>query len=229
VVHDDRLSALTRQRDEINAQIAALQSEFLAAAKAPQHQAPQNAPLHLDLTRDTYPDTSRRIDFDEGRSEGKAMYVSEYLPSSQKVSYVSSWDDHPSEINNRIVADYSDFNSNFSNVSDNNPLCACGTPSLKLVARTDANMNREFYRCAASNVTNRCQFFQWVDGDSISAVSNQSTPSSNVDYMVANKRIFGHNRLREGQRECIEAALEGLSCIPEFRGTNDVQGEMSFV
>lgn len=224
-VCNDLLSALTRQRDEINAQIAALQSGKLTVPSyqsdiAAPHHAQPCAPLRLDLTRESgisksNLETSRRIDFDEGRSEGKAMYVSDYLPSSQRASYVGSWDDHPSEINDRVVADYSldfsnnDFNSNSRDISDNNPLCSCGIPAIKLVSKTSANMNREFYKCAAPIEANRCPFFQWVDGDTVSAVSHQYDPTSHKDYMIANKRIFGHNRFREGQKQCIEAALQG--------------------
>jgi hypothetical protein len=221
---DDLLSALTRQRDEINAKIAALQSGKSSYQPAPVVHPPQhNAPFHFDLSRESdttrnYSETSRRIDFDEGRSEAKSMYVSEYLPSSQRVPYVSSWNDHPTEINDRVVADYTgaafsnnDFYFNSTTFDNNdNPLCSCGTPAVKLISKTSANMNREFYKCAAPNEANRCQFFQWVDGDSVSAVSHQYDPSANKDYMAANKRIFGHNRFREGQKECIEAALQGL-------------------
>jgi hypothetical protein len=148
-------------------------------------------------------------------SEGKTMYVSDYLSSPQKVSYLSSWTDHPQEVKERVVANYT--NLNFSGggsggVGVSDVQCSCGLPCIKFVSRTSANLNREFYRCAAPNEADRCQFFQWVDGggnSNNSVVLPNYDPSSNKDYMVANKRIFGHNRFREGQKECIEAALAG--------------------
>jgi hypothetical protein len=158
----------------------------------------------------------QRVSRPEGWSEGKTMYVSDYLSSPQKVPYVSNWTDHPQEVKERVVADYSSAVSNFDfgggggggSVSD--VLCSCGLPCIKFVSRTSANLNREFYRCPAPSETDRCQFFQWVDGGgNASVVLPDYDSSNNKDYMVANKRIFGHNRFREGQKECIEAALAG--------------------
>lgn len=165
--------------------------------------------------------------------------MSDFLPSSNhNQSYVSSWNDHPSEIKERVSSDYttvdfsnsnvgfgSSFNSgnnggyNFgnhnnsnNNIDDGAPLCNCGNPCLKLMSRTSANMNREFYKCASPNEVDRCSFFQWVDGGAWTANPPPAVDSSSVkDYIIANKRIFGHNRFREGQKECIEAALQGIT------------------
>lgn len=139
--------------------------------------------------------------------------------SSHNTNYMSSWDDHPSEIRDRVIADYSapvtdiDFSENYGQFADSSaPVCSCGIPCVKLMSRTSANLNREFFTCA-SKEANRCNFFQWVDGESsryVQTTSGGFDPSLVKDFVVANKRIFGHNFFREGQKECIEAALQGI-------------------
>lgn len=181
--------------------------------------------------------------FGNGTNDGKPMYVSDFLTSANhNQSYVSSWNDHPSEIKERVLGDYNSvdlsnsdvgfgFNSAFSGntfgsggnnggaggggfggiIDDNAPLCNCGLNCVKLMSRTSANMNREFYKCASTNENERCSFFQWVDGGAWTANPPPAPDNSVVkDYIVANKRIFGHNKFREGQKECIEAALQGI-------------------
>ena len=90
-----------------------------------------------------------------------------------------------------------------------------GVPCLKLTARSSANMGREFYKCALPD-DQKCDFFQWVDGiqgswnptvEGGSAVAQ--TLGEIKDMSAENRRIFGHQSFRSGQREIIQRAIQG--------------------
>lgn len=94
------------------------------------------------------------------------------------------------------------------------PVCQCGLPCITLTSRTATNMDRSFYKCPQPKDSGQqCDFFEWADGmgnsaSSVIDMSNQDMGSVK-DFTVENKRLFGHNTFREGQRECIAAAMRG--------------------
>jgi hypothetical protein len=98
-------------------------------------------------------------------------------------------------------------------------------PTRLLTASTSANMGRQFYKCALPEGEN-CGFFQWQDGiegnycnnnynDGNPSAGGTGLVSSFVargdirDMLEANRRVFGHQSFRKGQREVIEKAMEG--------------------
>jgi hypothetical protein len=117
-----------------------------------------------------------------------------------------------------------------SDFDANNPSCHCGMPSVVRVSKQDRSMNRSFYVCSKDQADmNRCKFFQWTDEDGGSR-DRSSFPSmmttdlgayqspvagstvnpgdiKRVDEVL--RRTFGHTGFRQGQRECIDAALLG--------------------
>lgn len=199
------LVSLLQQRAELDAKIAALTNQSHNSI---------SSQICLDLTKEGGTFEQKRAQhfpLSTSASEGKSMNPCDSF-SYSKPSYASSWDDHPLEIQERLMVDYptpSVVEYSKSNVDFDGPFCSCGTPCVKLVSRTSSNMNREFYKC--SNEFNQCNFFQWVDGEVSRSIQSSMSldPSSIKDFVVANKRIFGHNFFREGQKECIEAAMQG--------------------
>ena len=126
---------------------------------------------------------------------------------------------------NAVAADYGmGFSSYDDNATDQAPLCDCGLPCITLTSRTSANMNRQFYKCPNAGAAadgagvSSCRYFEWLDQGSSGGVEQGSRGglladgSSNVirDYQTENRRVFGHNAFRAGQKECIEAALQGV-------------------
>jgi hypothetical protein len=173
------------------------------------------------------------------QQQPKQQYLSAMLnDSSTNHTFTSSWDEMPRAIYDATHATipshaanqgYSSFYDGPDHyVDDTAPLCECGIPCIRLTSRTSANMNREFYKCANSTnpsgnghgidgqneyAPQQCRFFEWVDKDTVDGGgSGGCVGGSNVirDFRSENKRIFGHHSFRAGQRECIEAALEGV-------------------
>jgi len=125
-------------------------------------------------------------------------------------------------------------NSNYINTEDSSiPLCpGHSLPCKCLTASTAANQGRQFYKCSQPE-DDQCDFFQWKDGmDNNNSSTNYSNNYSNNDYSGGqqsfsnddgdmmdssllkdiykeNRRKFGHHSFRTGQREVIEAAMQG--------------------
>jgi hypothetical protein len=101
--------------------------------------------------------------------------------------------------------------------SGEGPTCRCGTPSIIRTSRQPQSEGREFYACPKDrNSGQNCDFFKWVD--EINTGEQQYMYSNGVgkfqgnvvkDFNVEIRIRFGHHGFRLGQRECIEAALEG--------------------
>jgi bloom syndrome protein len=102
------------------------------------------------------------------------------------------------------------------------PVCdGHGVPALLLTSRTSANNGRKFYKCSLPE-GEKCDFFQWQDG-----MEGNWNGSSNNNYDVSsgalavhgqgdtrdmyegNRRVFGHQSFRAGQKEIIEQAIQG--------------------
>jgi hypothetical protein len=89
-----------------------------------------------------------------------------------------------------------------------------------LTANTSTNLGRQFYKCSLPEGEN-CGFFQWQDGmeGNWNNNNNDCTPSGGQasstysrgdirDMFEANRRVFGHQSFRKGQREVIEKAID---------------------
>lgn len=99
------------------------------------------------------------------------------------------------------------------------PRCYCNHPSIMLTSSKEATFGSRFFKCA----TGICRFFQWEDPDVIVQM-NQSriaplapdAERSDSDYLPGTRdpreeirTRFGHAGFREGQFECVDAALRG--------------------
>jgi hypothetical protein len=102
------------------------------------------------------------------------------------------------------------------------PNCQCGRPSVIRTASSGPNQGRQWLGCANKyEPQGGCPFFAWADGQpgNQPSINNTNTrlivggESSPVrvlrDFAVELTRRFGHHTFRPGQRECVEAALDG--------------------
>jgi hypothetical protein len=135
-------------------------------------------------------------------------------------SFTAPNDEHP----HQPLQQSEDDDNNKNNV----PLCdGHNLPARLLTANTSANMGRQFYKCSLLEGEN-CGFFQWQDGMEGNWNNNSSNDATNTrgggritspftsttrgdirDMLEANRRVFGHQSFRKGQREVIEKAMEG--------------------
>jgi hypothetical protein len=80
-------------------------------------------------------------------------------------------------------------------------------------------MDRMFYSCSLDKSDpNCCNFFEWEDGISNynnfnnnfnNCINNSNGNNTIKDPAIEVKNRFGHHGFRHGQKECIDAALQG--------------------
>eukprot|EP01035_Chromulina_nebulosa_P017186 gene17186-22704_t len=178
-------------------------------------------------------------------------YVSHSLSSSNIVSNGnsnfmsihrdSSWDNQPSSIMSRANCTIPNnlFSNNYESVGiienvEEYPFCNCNIPSIRLVSTKESSYNQPFYKCSKDmNDSSKCQFFQWEDinfknsrqiDNSYTIQSDNIRNQSIKDISIELKRIFGHDQFRSGQKECIQATLEGrdVFCLMPTGGGKSV-------
>lgn len=102
------------------------------------------------------------------------------------------------------------------------PLCSGhNEPCKVLTSKSSANPGRQFYKCAKQE-SECCNFFEWVDGISSSINQSNSDVGYHYDANVSraptgdtknifeeNRRKFGHNSFRKGQKDVIQSAVDG--------------------
>ena len=108
------------------------------------------------------------------------------------------------------------------------PLCpGHNEPCRVYTSSTSTNMGRQFYKCARPQ-GEQCDFFEWADGVDGNANSsfvdarggggttsmygdgNGPGPAAGTkDIFTENRRKFGHHSFREGQKQVIQAAVNG--------------------
>jgi hypothetical protein len=108
---------------------------------------------------------------------------------------------------------------------------------LTLTSNTADNPGRQFYKCSAAD-GDKCDFFEWVDGNEGSMYNNNNNNNNNSssydggggggdnimsssfqsrnttsgdtkEFHAENRRVFGHPGFRPGQKEVIENAMLG--------------------
>jgi len=116
------------------------------------------------------------------------------------------------------------------------PECTHGELCRKITSKKEGqNQGRVFYGCARSD--DRCDFFEWEDGNGNSSSNNNYSSNNNNDYSIdysnnnsssftptmptgaqgADQKNpqneltskFGHRSFRPGQKDVVEAALAG--------------------
>jgi hypothetical protein len=135
--------------------------------------------------------------------------------TSSRKSFWTSDNDGPSSFDNCNQND----NFNYDDPSSRNqqdgdtPVCpGHGVPCRVLTANTAVNMGREFYKCSLPEGQN-CDFFQWKDGVEGNCNNHYETGTTTIgdvrDMHEGNRRIFGHQSFRPGQKDVIEKAIQG--------------------
>lgn len=97
-----------------------------------------------------------------------------------------------------------------SSCDPNAPRCpGHDVPCRTLTANTAANQGRTFYKCSVAD--NPCDFFEWADGQptQMEETCGPVVSGSVKDLTRENRRKFGHQSFRPGQREIVEAAVQG--------------------
>ena len=144
------------------------------------------------------------------------------LPTDQQCDFFQWVDESGTNNNNTTTSFSSDYDGSFGVGETMNPatgtenavLCpGHGLPCRLLTSRSSANNGREFYKCPLPN-DQQCDFFQWADGiegNWNNTVEGGSTAVSGdiKDMMAENRRIFGHQHFRSGQKEIIQNAIQG--------------------
>jgi hypothetical protein len=111
------------------------------------------------------------------------------------------------------------------------PQCNCGNVAQVCTSRQDASNGLRFYSCAQPrNSEQRCNFFQWEDPSlAPERTFNNSMMVGGVtevmkDHKVEIRQRFGHVGFRQGQLECVEAALAGrdVFCLMPTGGGKSV-------
>lgn len=105
------------------------------------------------------------------------------------------------------------------------PFCDCNMPCVSLTSRQERSAGQMFFTC--SNSTNKCGFFQWQDplfkpSNNAATEVVHSGDIKNPRYEL--KHRFGHNDFRQGQLQCVEAALSGkdVFCLMPTGGGKSV-------
>lgn len=99
------------------------------------------------------------------------------------------------------------------------PMCNCNKLCVVRTSRQEKSSGHQFYSCSIDrNSPGHCGFFAWADPDAVSAncaaLSVASVEAMGVkNYMEEIRHRFGHRGFRQGQRECIEAALRGTATV----------------
>jgi hypothetical protein len=109
-----------------------------------------------------------------------------------------------------------EMNNATSSDADAAVLCpGHGSPCTLLTARSSSNGGRQFYKCSLPG-DQQCDFFQWADGMEGNWNQGTDTASSLVysdgdtkDMSSENRRVFGHQQFRDGQKTIIENAIKG--------------------
>jgi len=141
----------------------------------------------------------------------------------------SGFDTSFSSSNNANNASSSTMFGQEGSIFESNGVSLCpghNEPCRVLTSSTATNMGRQFYKCARSQ-SEQCDFFEWVDGvegnkdntaSSAAAVSTGYDDSGGPavgtkDIFTENRRKFGHHSFREGQKQVIQAAVNGRDCF----------------
>ena len=116
------------------------------------------------------------------------------------------------------------------------PLCACGIPCSILVSRQEHSKDQKFFKCSQK----QCDFFQWEDPQNIARQSAYTSSSNYDDFHSSNpktikdpkrelQRVFLHKDFREGQFQCVMAALENrdVYCLMPTGGGKSVVYQVS--
>jgi hypothetical protein len=134
---------------------------------------------------------------------------------------------------NYNYGDHHHNNYNKHDMTDNGgvPLCpGHNIPCITLTSNTADNPGRQFYKCAMTD-GDKCDFFEWVDGNEGSMYNNITSlhvggggggggggesfqprngcGGDTKDFHAENRRVFGHPGFRPGQKEVIENAMRG--------------------
>jgi len=137
--------------------------------------------------------------------------------------------------NNHNHNHHNTMNSNNENSNSNSNVPTCpghNLPCKICTANTVANMGRQFYKCSQVH-PDQCDFFEWVDGENTNYQNNDVAGgggsgggmngnaatigngggTNTKDIYTENRRKFGHHSFREGQKEVIQAAVDGRDCF----------------
>jgi len=101
-------------------------------------------------------------------------------------------------------------------------------PAVRLVTRNGINEGRAYYCCSIRDRDEQCKFWQWEDPDSNSDYiigSGNQNGGAFRDIYVEMRLKFGHkNGFRQGQAECIKAAMQGrdVFCLMPTGGGKSV-------
>jgi hypothetical protein len=142
-------------------------------------------------------------------------HTSRHLSGDGAVDYNQNVDysNVPDDSNRHVGSSYDMHGGGDMEADRSVPLCSCGIPCVSLTSHTDANMGRVFLKCSQSAESGlQCSFFEWADGEGngnySSTVGVAGVLQPDKDFIAENKRMFGHNTFREGQR--------GVSAINMF-------------
>jgi hypothetical protein len=121
------------------------------------------------------------------------------------------------------------------NLMDDAPQCGCGNQAVLCTSRQERTNGLQFYACAQSRTSELyCGFFQWVNPEEVPAGMNSSgsggtgfvvpAGSGMKDHVFEIRERFGHIGFRQGQKECVEAALAGrdVFCLMPTGGGKSV-------
>ena len=168
--------------------------------------------------------------------------VSTFNPNNMQSNY-SSWDQRDQEQEFLQQNSHVDrFNSNQGQNGNNNyfppnvdiemPLCNCNIPSGLYTSRQERSAGQMFYSCSRSN-NEKCDFFQWRDPTFRPPDANGNAGpvvlGSTKNHHYELKHRFGHNNFRQGQLQCVEAALSGkdVFCLMPTGGGKSVVYQVS--
>ena len=143
--------------------------------------------------------------------------------------------------NNTTTNNNYNDNYNYNTTNNNNyieliPQCQCGDISILCTSRQPDSNGQKFYCCAKQRDDSlRCKFFQWEDPTfQLNQQNTHLNPGfiskeMNKDHIIEIRQRFGHIGFRYGQKECIEAALEGrdVFCLMPTGGGKSVVYQVS--
>ena len=199
------LAALKKTRAQIEEQIESLTFMASSSSTSSSSKQPSHSIIPSFEPRNEFADSYDNFEIDQHLFKEPNSYVNVSAPSEPFTRSENSYTENSAYANHNIS----------SLIHSNVTSCYCGLSCSVQTSRQEKSFGSKFFCCSlGQNSGIGCNFFQWED-PAMQSNFNQPVPSIyQIPENVKNHKIeiqhrFGHREFRQGQLECVEAALQG--------------------
>lgn len=209
------ISMLKRKRNEIEEEIentfmeinqlkAEQETTIITSSTTSMHNS--DFPNNNQVNYDSYPNMSNNTNYNANNNiNGNSAH--QQMQPQQYQFQTNSWNDISTHELNFPIQE-----NEYFPIDTSIPKCNCGLQAILLTSRQEKSMGNKFYCCPnPKDSASRCNFFQWENPE-LNERNYSTVPitnTSNKDHNIEIQHRFGHKGFRQGQRECIESALQG--------------------